>query len=423
MNETIRAFVAERLAKAVDCPAKDDIIEEITADLTEQFSELRSGGMSEEQALEQVFGAIGDLSEVVDFINEADRRTEEQQRSGNSNPFAGVDDLLHQLAKDLSPSMRSVANDLRNAAGHFAVAARDVARDARGPLREMSRNAGQTLREGLHSVREKITPENRRHRYDYTVPSEGIQQLEIRLSEGELSFGFSQDDNIYIVELSDRELAEDQLAQIQVSSGTLSIRQGKKTAAGSVLFHYGIRCSDFEIYLPRRAWNRLEAHTSSGDLCLAPEMELAQATLQTASGDIVCPGLQCGLLELHTVSGDIELSGKLGELQLMTVSGDGSVNASIRKISGKSTSGDLSLTLDTMPEELSLTNVSGDLRLVLPDNDGFTLHYQRVSGEVRSDFDLKTTLSDRQGTAVYLSGGNRSYHVQTVSGDLRIRRR
>ena len=72
---------------------------------------------------------------------------------------------------------------------------------------------------------------------------------------------------------------------------------------------------------------------------------------------------------------------------------------------------------------MELNTVSGDTRLYLPDNDGFTLRYQRVSGDVRSDFNLKTSLSDKSGTAVYLEGGGRNYSMQTVSGDLRIYRR
>ena len=72
---------------------------------------------------------------------------------------------------------------------------------------------------------------------------------------------------------------------------------------------------------------------------------------------------------------------------------------------------------------MEMHTVSGDTRLYLPDNDGFILHYQRISGDVRSDFQLKTSLSDKSGTAVYLTGADRHYSMQTVSGDLRIYRR
>ena len=73
--------------------------------------------------------------------------------------------------------------------------------------------------------------------------------------------------------------------------------------------------------------------------------------------------------------------------------------------------------------DAQLSAVSGDTKLWLPDNDGFALQYTRVSGDLRSDFDLKTSLNAKNGTAVYLEGGNRTYSMNSVSGDLRIYRR
>lgn len=78
MNELFRELVRQRLSAAKDCPAKADIVEEITADLTEKYNELTAGGMEPEAARAQVEAGIGDLSEIVAFINEADRRTEEK---------------------------------------------------------------------------------------------------------------------------------------------------------------------------------------------------------------------------------------------------------------------------------------------------------------------------------------------------------
>ena len=423
MNELLRDLVADRLSAAVDCPAKDDIIEEITADLAEQYQELLDSGLEPEEAMEQVAERIGSLDEIVSFINEANRRSEEQQKAGNTNPFAGMEDLMKQLAKDLSPSIKCVANDLRNAAGHLATAARDAARDARGPIRDMTRNAGQTIRENLKNIKLSVRMDGGRNRYDYTIPSEGINSINVQTAGGDVTFGISQDDNIYIVELSAENLSEEQLAQIQTADGTLHVRQGKKSAAGSVLFNYGIRCSDFEIYLPCRAWNCITVTTTSGDIDMEKGTELASLQLRTTSGDINCPEIQCGSCEISTISGDVQHTGHFETLNIVTVSGDCNLYGTARQLSVKSTSGDLTLQLDNMPEEMELTTVSGDIRTRLPDNDGFVLHYQRFSGDVRSDFDLKTSLNDHCGTAVYLSGANRNYSMQTVSGDLRIYRR
>ena len=41
MHEQLRELVKARLSGAVNCPAKDDIMEEITADLTAKYNDLQ----------------------------------------------------------------------------------------------------------------------------------------------------------------------------------------------------------------------------------------------------------------------------------------------------------------------------------------------------------------------------------------------
>lgn len=423
MNEQLRELVQNRLNGAVNCPAKEEIVEEITADLTAKYNDLLDCGMEPEAALAKVQEGIGDLSEVVAFINEANRRSEEASKTSN-NPFAGLDELMRQMGKNLKnlePSMREVANDLKSAAGHIGAAAKGLAQESREPLKEMAHNVKSGLQTTWKNLSESF--EDSRHRYDYTVPAAELTGVEVITSGGDVTFGVSQDDNIYIVELSKSELSEDKLARIQTTGGILTVAQGQKYSAGSVMFSYGMLSSDFEIYLPQRAWNSLEVTTTSGDVELEKDLEVANLTLHTVSGDLECPQLKCGVVDIHTTSGDVDVTGDCCEVHLKTISGDCAFEGSADKLFAKSTSGDHTLHMRNMPCAMELNTVSGDTRLYLPDNDGFTLRYQRVSGDVRSDFNLKTSLSDKSGTAVYLEGGGRNYSMQTVSGDLRIYRR
>ncbi len=421
MNEQLRELVKERLSNAVNCPAKDDVIEEITADLTEKYNDLVTGGMEPEAAMAQMQDSMGDLSEVVDFINEANRRSEEANKTSN-NPFAGLDDLMRQLGKSLKPSMKEVAGDLKNAANHFSAAARGAAREAKGPLQDIARSVKDSVKSAAKSV--SSTFDGRKYRYDYTVPATELTGVEVRTSGGDVTFGVSQDDNIYIVELSASELTEDKLARIVSQDGVLHIAQGQKFSAGSVLFNYGMLSSDFEVYLPQRAWQTVNVTTIGGDVVLERDLEVSELSLHTTSGDLECPDLRCGAAKIQTVSGDVRTSGAFDQLKVSSVSGDCDVSGTAKSLVINTTSGDLGIHLTDMPQELKMDTVSGDTRLHLPDNDGFTLRYQRVSGDVRSDFDLKTSLNAKSGTAVYLSGGSgRDYSMQTISGDLRIFRR
>ncbi len=417
MHEQLRELVKDRLSGAVNCPAKDDIMEEITADLTAKYNDLLAEGMEPEAAFQKVQEGIGDLGEIVSFINEANRRSE-QANQKSDNPFAGLEDLMRQLGKTLEPSMREVASDMKSAAGHLGVAAKTLAQESKGPLKEM----GQSLKEGLKKLSVKMDLRDK-VRYDYTVPAAQLTDVEVLTNSGDVTFGVSQDDNIYIVELSGTELSEDKLARIQVQDDILTIAQGRKSSAGSVLFSYEMLSSDFEIYLPQRAWNAIRVTTNSGDVELESGLEVANLDLHTTSGDLQVPDVTCGLCKIETISSDVDISGSLCQGELKTVSGDVDFRGSVKDLTVNSTSGDLELKLENVPETMSLSTVSGDTRLYLPDNDGFYLHYNRVSGDVRSDFNLKTSLSDKSGTAVYLSGADRHYAMKTVSGDLRIYRR
>ena len=266
MNEQLRELVKSRLSGAVNCPAKDDIIEEITADLTAKYTDLLDCGMEADAAFAKVQEGIGDLDEVVAFINEANRRSQQAKNTSN-NPFAGLEDLMRQVGKsmkNLEPDLREVANDLKSAAGHLTTAAKGLAQDSKEPLKEMASSVKSGLKSTWKTISESI--DGNKHRYDYTVPAAELNNIEVTTSGGDVIFGISQDDNVYIVELSKSPLTEDKLANIQTMDTTLTIAQGQKYSAGSLLFSYGMLSSDFEIYLPQRAWNRLKVTTASGDV-------------------------------------------------------------------------------------------------------------------------------------------------------------
>ena len=423
MNEQLRELVKSRLSDAVNCPAKDDIVEEITADLTAKYTDLLDCGLAPEEAFAKVESGIGDLSEVVSFINEANRRSEEASKTSN-NPFAGLEDLMRQMGrnlKNLEPDLREVANDLKSAAGHITTAAKGLAQESKEHLKDMASSVKSGLKSTWKTLSESI--DGNKHRYDYTVPATDITSVEVQTSGGDVTFGVSQDDNVYIVELSKTQLTEDKLARILTQDGLLTIAQGQKYSAGSLLFSYGMLSSDFEIYLPQRAWHTLKITTSSGDVELEKDLEVANLDIHTTSGDIEAPGVSAGVIHIQTVNGDLEFMGNCSVLELKTVNGDMNVNGGLERLTAESTNGDFRLKLSAMPQELSIHTVNGDTNLYLPDNDGFALKYQRVNGDVRSDFDLKTSLNDKSGIAVYLTGNNRQYNLTTVNGDLRIYRR
>ena len=125
--------------------------------------------------------------------------------------------------------------------------------------------------------------------------------------------------------------------------------------------------------------NGLSIDTASADLSVT-DMTIGQAEVDGASGRCRFENCQLGSLSVDTVSGDVFVSGTATELDMDSVSA--AINAQLTNV----------------PSEISADTVSGLLELTLPENAGFTIALETLSGNFRSDFD--TT----KNGSVYRSG-------------------
>lgn len=187
-------------------------------------------------------------------------------------------------------------------------------------------------------------------------------------------------------------------AQVSVYSpdGTPAIRQdGQKVEIKSKPGGAG----DLTIRVPR--YCDLALRSSSGDVTL---QDLAgRISLQVISGDVKGFDL-CGDLTARMVSGDLELRNcRLDRLEFDTVSGDSLIESQL------SASGNY-----------RVHTVSGDVRLLTPQNQPYTLYYHTLSG----DFDQRLSgESKRKGWGkleVTINGGGVAFSVHTTSGDLTV---
>lgn len=174
---------------------------------------------------------------------------------------------------------------------------------------------------------------------------------------------------------------------------------------------------DFDITVPREC--AIDAHTVSGDLDVRGTR---------------------GPLELQSVSGEIALADAEGPLRLKSVSGDVEVRAYVGHVEGNSVSGDLvfdtvrvrSMQLHTVSGDVELKGVleaarehrfrtiSGDVELSLVDPD-LTVDFRTASGDLESDGASRVTRHGRKEFAVALGQGRGHVVVKTVSGDLTLR--
>lgn len=127
-------------------------------------------------------------------------------------------------------------------------------------------------------------------------------------------------------------------------------------------------------------------------------------------------------LYVNSVSGSITVSeGNFGSVKTDTVRGFVNYTGNAKSIESDSVSGKLTYNMSTVPN-LRADTVSGGVFLSLPENDGFSVKFDSVSGSFEADdFPIAGRLKRNSVSGTYKSGGS-SLDVGTVSGSLKIER-
>lgn len=157
--------------------------------------------------------------------------------------------------------------------------------------------------------------------------------------------------------------------------------------------------------------------TTSGDLEVRDHAGALSA--ESVSGDVRLEG-DLASPEVRTVSGDARLDGASGSVVMSTISGDLSVaGASLTGLSVESTSGDVEARVDLARGATgSISNISGDVDLRIPDDARLGLDVTTASGELTTDIDgLEAGRRSLHGD---LGGGGASLSVSTTSGDVEV---
>ncbi len=384
MKERIQNSVAQKLSAASDEARKAEIVEELSGNLFAKYQDLLAQGMDAEEAYEAAMDSLGDVSELVAL-------------AGGPTTRAEFDKTMDAIGAKI----RGVASDLKGPVKDAVNGVKHAAKAAKEPLCDM----GRSIADAVKSLEITVDVDSA-HQFVYTVPTDDISGLELRLSNGDATFKLWDQDVIQVIERSSRTLDENKHASfLRREDGVLCIEQGS-TAVGFVFFSFGAFESDFEIFLPRRLWQSVTVYTGNGDICFEEGFEVENILISSTNGDTdLGAGMICQNLSVTSVNGDVE--------------GDDAV---IRKLTFRATSGDLDVRFAQLPEGMDIKTVSGDISLELPENDGFSLAYHQTSGDLDSEFELTTSLSRHDGVATYKGAETPQYQVSAISGDIDIRR-
>lgn len=139
-------------------------------------------------------------------------------------------------------------------------------------------------------------------------------------------------------------------------------------------------------------------------------------TINSVSAEIRIIDLMCDEVDVITVSGDVSIeSTAINSVEIGTVSGDVEYTGSILEFQAETVSGDCELTTILAPDEIEFESVSGGLKLNIPENMGFVLNHDSVSGDITTDIPL----TSGKGRKTY-GNGECSISTETVSGNVSI---
>lgn len=263
---------------------------------------------------------------------------------------------------------------------------------------------------------------------NYETAVDGIENVSLKWAAGSVIVRAGDGDKVTFSEKTAGDISKDKALRWAVKDGTLCIqycqkdvtfRLPQKELTLTVPAELAAKLSGFTIGTVSATVDaqgvsagRFEFNTASGDLNAV--LTAKSVKLNTVSGDIDYSG-DCENLEINSTSGDVRYEGTVTSAEANTVSGGVELFGSCGSADANTISGDLGLSSAVCPKKLSFNTTSGEAKLKLPADSGFTLSMSSVSGDFNCNFPTV-----RQDSKYVAGDGSASFEVNSVSGDVQI---
>ena len=246
----------------------------------------------------------------------------------------------------------------------------------------------------------------------FEAEAQDIRNIRLDFVSEEIDVVVTNENKIRIEETSSSQLREEDMMRCSVNGNTLVAESGLKD--NWIDFFNFLDYTDIKVtlYVPSSYQNNLELHTVSGSID-SQDVKADDLTANTTSGSIDVIGSQANKLDMDTVSGAISVEGgRFETVTANTVSGEVRADAErMNKFEADTTSGAVSASINEMPERVEIDTVSGSATVKIPENEGFTVKYDSVSGAFNCDFALAHDTYKEGGSVIA---------VDTVSGSIDI---
>lgn len=266
-----------------------------------------------------------------------------------------------------------------------------------------------------------------RYRYDneneYSVGNTDsistlIKNIEIDWVSGDVNIIPYSGETVKLEETSVNDIEEEYELRWRVKEDTLYIKPCK--SAGMWDLAKKIPTKTLYVYLPEILtvnMNQIEIDVASAGIS-ATGITASEIDVATASGDIWFEKCTVANLDVENVSGYTNFTEvNVEKIDAETVSGNIEIMGKAKEINADSVSGAVCYSSsDTALERAEISTVSGEIKLQIPENNGFILSLDSVSGKITSDFPLTISGDDR----IY-GNGMCNYDFETVSGNVTVK--
>lgn len=223
--------------------------------------------------------------------------------------------------------------------------------------------------------------------------------------------------------------------EIEWVAGTITIQPGAQTQEirfwddysgdDKYLLSYSISDGKLKIQYCQEEWEDISFGIRPGgppkkNLTVAvPESWFCEnLEIEAASAKLEVHKLNFGNVEIDSASGAIGFENcSVDSLDVDTASGDLIFSGSLGRLDCDSASATIVMNLSNIPDRVDVDTASGNVDIVLPDNAGFTVQMDALSGKFRSEFEYHET------NGRYISGdGACNIQVDAMSGNVNIRK-
>ena len=252
------------------------------------------------------------------------------------------------------------------------------------------------------------------------LPADKIKNIKVNWLDGSITLTAGAVSQVTVKETSSRKLTSQEQLHYYLKGDTLLIQY--RGATKNIFSGFGNSLSKkLEIQIPKKyaaSFREIVVDGVSSDLSLE-NLKAKKLYLDSVSGDITLKNIKTDTLTADTTSGSLDSTALIVTTSAFTntTSGSVSLEGTINDIQHDSVSGDLRVLSDICPQKIQADTTSGSILINIPDNPGFTLDYDTVSGDIHTDF--PATGSDSHLT--YESGQNH-FRIETTSGDITVRK-